>query len=315
LKIESASSRLTKTPGSVIQILQGSLKPQGAYEMEFITGTLTVTSRHIVIKADDLVKYEGEEDPELTYTITEGSLVNTSHVQGALFREPGEVPGTYRISLDKITMPSPLYTPVFEEGTLTILPGTRPEPEDNPDGDNHTRGIQRKETVVLANEPIEGVETASSLEEALALVADNGEIILPPGIYTPAEGIVPINRNIHLKGIPDEWGNYPIIDGQLFIHGDEADDITVTAIDILSSNGPAVVIQDDTAHVSFKECYLKADELAVRACDPQCVSFDECVLEAGVLGILFQRPPQDISIFDAIQDTLFNTIEEMLWPE
>ena len=172
-----------------------------------------------------------------------------------------------------------------------------------------------KNTVHLANEPIEGLETALSLEEAISQVADNGEIILHPGIYTPQEGVLSISQNIHIKGMPDEWGNYPVIDGQLLIYGEEADNISIAAIDILSPNGPAVVIQENAAHIAFKECYLKADELAIRAYDTTCIRLEECIVEAGMLGILFLRPPEDGTLFDAIQDTQINAIEEMLWPE
>jgi len=85
---------------------------------------LTVTERPLEITADDgQSKIVGEEDPELTYTITSGSLVSGDAITGSLIREEGETPGAYNIELGTLSAGSD-YTITFISADFIIEPAT-----------------------------------------------------------------------------------------------------------------------------------------------------------------------------------------------
>jgi hypothetical protein len=67
------------------------------YAVTFVKGTLTVTSRSVTVIADAQSKVYGDDDPALTYKITNGSLVNGDVFTGALARAQGQNIGTYAI--------------------------------------------------------------------------------------------------------------------------------------------------------------------------------------------------------------------------
>jgi len=85
---------------------------------------LTVTERPLEITADDgQSKIVGEEDPELTYTITSGSLVSGDAITGSLIREEGETPGAYNIELGTLSAGSD-YTITFISADFIIESAT-----------------------------------------------------------------------------------------------------------------------------------------------------------------------------------------------
>lgn len=67
-------------------ISQGSLKANSNYKLTFIPGTFIIEKRPLIITADALAKVYGEEDPELTYTLSE-SLCEGDTLKGSLERE------------------------------------------------------------------------------------------------------------------------------------------------------------------------------------------------------------------------------------
>lgn len=93
---------------------------------EGYTGELTastsgaVTKRTLTLKAEDQSKTYGEADPDLTYQITAGSLVNGDTLTGSLVREAGEDVNTYAIKQGELT--HDYYNIAFTEGTFTIQP-------------------------------------------------------------------------------------------------------------------------------------------------------------------------------------------------
>ena len=56
-----------------------------------------ITLRYVTVTADALSKPYGQPDPELTYQVTAGSLLEGDEFSGALARVPGERVGTYDI--------------------------------------------------------------------------------------------------------------------------------------------------------------------------------------------------------------------------
>ena len=64
-----------------------------------------ITLRYINVTADALSKPYGQPDPELTYQVTAGSLLESDEFSGELTRQPGEAPGTYAILLGTLSLP------------------------------------------------------------------------------------------------------------------------------------------------------------------------------------------------------------------
>jgi hypothetical protein len=92
---DSLAGALAREPGESVAdspyaIKQGTLTAGGNYDLSFVGANLTVTARAITVTADAKSKTYGEADPELTYKVTSGSLVNGDGFSGALTRDPGE---------------------------------------------------------------------------------------------------------------------------------------------------------------------------------------------------------------------------------
>ncbi|MBQ7793279.1 MAG: chitobiase/beta-hexosaminidase C-terminal domain-containing protein, partial [Clostridia bacterium] len=81
----------------------------------------TIDEKAITVTADNKSKTYGEDDNELTYTITDGTLVNGETLTGTLVRAEGEDVGTYAITQGTLTNENnPNYDITFVEGTFTI---------------------------------------------------------------------------------------------------------------------------------------------------------------------------------------------------
>ena len=79
--------------------------------------TFTITPKSVKVKADDVSKVKGEQDPILTYTADE--LLNGDKWTGSLTRDVGEDPGDYIIKKGSISADDN-YVIDFTEGTFTI---------------------------------------------------------------------------------------------------------------------------------------------------------------------------------------------------
>jgi hypothetical protein len=79
-----------------------SIVPSGAtatnYNISFVNGTLTITTRNVTFTADAKTKVYGDADPALTYQVTTGTIVNSDTFTGSLTRAAGTNVGTYAIS-------------------------------------------------------------------------------------------------------------------------------------------------------------------------------------------------------------------------
>ncbi len=91
-----------------------------AEELE-ATPPLSVEKREISVKAKDLSKTYGEEDPPLTWDFPANGLVEGDQLKGELTRDKGENAGEYPIRQEGLTNENnPGYAITFEGGTLTI---------------------------------------------------------------------------------------------------------------------------------------------------------------------------------------------------
>ena len=85
---------------------------------------MDITKRPATIIADDISKYYGKEDPELTWSVSDTTPLafdddKDEQIKPTLAREEGEKFGTYTIKCTDII--SKNYDVTYEEGTFTIL--------------------------------------------------------------------------------------------------------------------------------------------------------------------------------------------------
>ena len=84
------------------------------------TTKATINQIELTIKVDNKTKIYGDVDPELTYSITEGSLVGTETLKGNIEREQGENVGEYEINIGTLKASNPNYQISIVNGVLTI---------------------------------------------------------------------------------------------------------------------------------------------------------------------------------------------------
>ena len=87
------------------------------YDITYVDGSLTVTPKTVIVKADDQEKEFGQDDKPLTVTI-EGNL-NNDPIKYEVTREDGEEPGTYPITPSGEEEQGN-YIVVYVPGTMTI---------------------------------------------------------------------------------------------------------------------------------------------------------------------------------------------------
>ncbi|MFW5794712.1 MAG: LamG-like jellyroll fold domain-containing protein, partial [Bacillota bacterium] len=104
--------------------IQPSGQTADNYTLNYYNGTLTINQYPIEITADDKSKTYGESDPELTNTITSGSLQYDDSVIGDLNRDSGEAVGGYNINQGTLNINDgnngENYDLSFVTGVLTI---------------------------------------------------------------------------------------------------------------------------------------------------------------------------------------------------
>ncbi|NWO04498.1 MAG: filamentous hemagglutinin N-terminal domain-containing protein [Alteromonadaceae bacterium] len=90
------------------------------YLVNIQEGVFTIDPRPITVTTDDQTKTYGEVDPEFTWAITAGSLVNGDTLSGTPSREAGEDVGSYAI--DATALENGNYAINSNSGTLVIDP-------------------------------------------------------------------------------------------------------------------------------------------------------------------------------------------------
>ncbi|WP_020208618.1 MBG domain-containing protein [Gilvimarinus chinensis] len=93
------------------------------YSVTFSDGLFTITPRAVTISISELEKIYGDDDPELTWAVTEGSLAPGETLQGTLSRAEGENVGGYAINGELSgAVASDNYAVTLNDGMLTINP-------------------------------------------------------------------------------------------------------------------------------------------------------------------------------------------------
>ncbi|KMQ50236.1 Endo-1,4-beta-glucanase, partial [Chitinispirillum alkaliphilum] len=119
---DSFSGSLQRVAGldvGIYSISQGSLSAGINYEILFIGDTLRIIPKEITVKADPKRKVIGENDPELTYQVTDGNLIGDDSFSGSLSREEGEEIGVYLITQGDLSAGSN-YNLTFVADTFRI---------------------------------------------------------------------------------------------------------------------------------------------------------------------------------------------------
>lgn len=115
----------------------------GNYTVTLDGATLAdILQRAITVNADPHSKTSGSEDPALTWTITDGSLVSGDLLTGALTRAPGEAVGTYAITQGTLDATAN-YRLTFVGSTLTITEVPRTPIVPRPGRDTATDVLDR----------------------------------------------------------------------------------------------------------------------------------------------------------------------------
>ena len=108
---DTATGTLTRTAGENVgtySISNDNLTYGNNYTENFVSGTLTITTKAVTVTADTKTKNFGDVDPSFTYTSNplEGSSLSngdTIAFTGTLSRTVGENAGTYSITLGTLT--------------------------------------------------------------------------------------------------------------------------------------------------------------------------------------------------------------------
>jgi uncharacterized ubiquitin-like protein YukD len=119
---DNFTGSLTRNAGEGVgsyAITQGTLAISTNYDLTFVGANLVISARPIEVTADNKTKIYGENDPALTYQITDGSLVFSDVFTGDLTRAPGEDVNTYVISQGTLALNSN-YNLSFVPGGLEI---------------------------------------------------------------------------------------------------------------------------------------------------------------------------------------------------
>ena len=99
------------------EIVQGSLRANGNYTIDFHKGTMTVDYRKVIVTAHPQKRYILQDDPELTYTV-EG-IINNDPYTIELECDSAEVAGTYEIKA-KVLEGFGAYTFEYHGAELTV---------------------------------------------------------------------------------------------------------------------------------------------------------------------------------------------------
>jgi hypothetical protein len=123
---DNVTAEYSRVPGETVAgspyTISAVLSPPGVldnYEITYNTADFTINPRPITVRADDKSKTVGQSDPELTYSITSGSLVFEDDFTGSLIREEGEDIGTYEIQQGDLAL-NANYNLTFNTGIFTI---------------------------------------------------------------------------------------------------------------------------------------------------------------------------------------------------
>ncbi|KUG08110.1 MBG domain-containing protein [Solirubrum puertoriconensis] len=204
----------------------------GNYEVSLTSATLTIGTRPVTVTADNKTKEYGDADPNLTYQITAGSLVNGNSFSGSIARASGEDVGSYTIGRNTLTLGAN-YQLTFGEAQLTIgkAPLTvaannanRAYGDDNPAFGVSYSGFKKSETETVLSGSLSLQTSATKASPvgsyditASGLTSGNYHISFKAGELTIGTRAIAIKANAQSKvyGTTDPALTYTITAGSL----------------------------------------------------------------------------------------------------
>lgn len=147
--------------------------------------SVATEKRDIYISADDNTKIYGDSDPELTYTITDGSLLEGDSLSGQLSRDVGENVGSYDVSQGALSGES--YNIIFTGADFTISKRliTVAAVADSKVYDGNVSSS--KVPVIISGSLADG-DTASFIQAFNTPDVDSGKILIPVGSVNDGNG-------------------------------------------------------------------------------------------------------------------------------
>ncbi|HOE38122.1 MAG TPA: MBG domain-containing protein [Bacteroidales bacterium] len=123
------TGELEREPGEdagIYQILADnfSINNISNYTLIYNPANFTILPRQITVKATEgLSKIYGEQDPEFTYSVTSGNIINNDEFSGELTREDGDDVGTYEILQGELSLGNN-YNINYQPSQFEILKAT-----------------------------------------------------------------------------------------------------------------------------------------------------------------------------------------------
>ena len=221
--ISGAASRDSGEDVGDYNVTLGSLSAGSNYELSFESGKLTITPKAITIKPDSLTKVYGDTDPEITYTITDGSLVNgDTNLGGSVGRGDGEDVGTYNYN-DGSNWNSNYTVTVDKTNHFTI---TKKDITVTADANSKTYG-DTDPTLTWTTSPA-SMPNGASINLSGDLSRASGENV---GTYAIGQGTLTGGSNFNITSFTG--ANFTINKRDLYL---QADDQSMTYGDTLPTN-------------------------------------------------------------------------------
>ena len=239
---DSFSGSLTRTSGENVgtyAINQGSVALSANYIITYVSANLTINTRAITVTAAAKTKIYGASDPELTYSVTSGTVKSGDTFTGALARAAGTAVGTYAINQGTLTLGSN-YAITFVSANLSITAKPVTVTADNLTKNTAATDPTFTYTVTSGGPLIEGDSFSGSLTRVTPETSAAGN-------YTILQGTLALSANYTLtfvtgtltvssKTVPYiNWSNPANI-----VYGTTLSGTQLNATFLVSSGGSAV---------------------------------------------------------------------------
>ena len=91
-----------------------------SYTLNFHSSLYNIIQREIIVSSGTGSKLYGDADPDLTYNIYSGTLIDGATITGALIRDPGETAGLYAVRQGTLTITDPNFKLTYQGGNFEI---------------------------------------------------------------------------------------------------------------------------------------------------------------------------------------------------
>ncbi|MBX9471793.1 MBG domain-containing protein [Microcella sp.] len=318
----------------------GTLSAGENYDVTWTTGTLTINQRAITITATDREKVYGEADPALTWSLTDGTIVEGDTLEGLLQRARGDdvIDGGYAIT--GVDGAEPNYDTTVIPGTFTITPATISIAIDNAEKEFGTDDptFTYEVTGLLDGDTLSGAPSRDEGEGRGTWTIRVGTLDAGDNyaIGTVTNGTLTITPRAIVVGVLDREIDYgqadgaftpTIIEGGPLVGDDDLTSIVATVESAASprpvgtydvSTSDAVIANGDAADyaIEYRSGTLTVSQLAITisiadaekqylASDPSIDIDDSALLEGDALsGAATREEGELVGEYDYTQGTL-----------